>query len=130
MRQRPAMPPAVRARFEAELDAARNAADRALAWQALERAHVLSQPWPRPHVHTHWAMLRLGWAHRDRREVAGQLLRLAAAGPASFAGRFPVGNTGRARVPAMKSMPVAPELAELLAAAGVSCEVVAEPRSA
>jgi hypothetical protein len=90
---------------EAELAAARAAADRATAWHHLERAHVFSQPSPWLHTRVHAVMLAAGFADRDAREVLGQLLRLAVAGIASALGRYPVGNTGRARVPLTASMP-------------------------
>ena len=83
-------------------------------WHLLEDAHVLSQPWARPHIRVHWAMLVAGWHARDVREVGGQVLRFAVAGPASASGRYPAGNTGRARVPATKPAPIRPDLATLL----------------
>jgi len=87
-------------------------------WQLLEDAHILSQPWPWPHTRVHSAMLVAGWRARDRQEVLGQALRLLVGGPASAVGRYPTGNTGRARVPATKPMPMRPELAEVLRRAG------------
>ena len=89
-----------------------------LCWSLLEDAHVLSQPWVWPHVRVHAAMLAAGWRARDAREVRGQLLRLLAGGPASAVRRYPTGNTGRARVSAIQSMPIRPDLAEILARAG------------
>ena len=90
--------------------------DVAEAWSLLEDSHVLSQPWASAHVRIHLAMLRLGWRTRDRREVLGQLARLIVAAPGSWSKRYPVGNTGRARVPAMLSMPIRDDLRELLEA--------------
>jgi hypothetical protein len=87
-------------------------------WQLLEDAHVLSQPWARPHTRVHAAMLTAGWQSRDAREVRGQLLRLIGGGPASAVGRYPAGNTGRARVPATRPMPIRPDLADVLRRAG------------
>lgn len=55
---------------------------------------------------------------RDVREIRGQLSRIAVAGPGSLSGRYPTGNTGRARVPATQSMPIAGEIAEVLQRAG------------
>ncbi len=43
-------------------------------------------------------MLTLAMRHVDLREAMGQVIRLAVAGVGSAAGRFPAGNTGRARV--------------------------------
>jgi hypothetical protein len=116
-RRRP-MSAAVAERFNADLATARAAVrgdeiDR--AWAMLEEAHVLAQPWVWPHVKVHVLMLRLGWRTKDRREVTGQLARIIVAGLGSLSGRYPVGNTGRASVPATQPMPMADELRELLA---------------
>ena len=54
----------------------------------------------------------------DAREVVGQLARVVVAGPGSAAGRYPVGNTGWARVPATLPMPVPAHLAAILGSAG------------
>lgn len=111
------MPVSVAARFKADVRSARAAAragDEGAAWALLEEAHVLSQPWARPHVKVHAAMLALGWRTHDRREVAGQLLRIVAAGPGSLTGRYPDGNTGRSSVPATRPMPVPDDLRTLL----------------
>jgi hypothetical protein len=111
------MPAAVADRLSDDLAAARAAVevrDVGRAWKLLEEAHVLSQPWARPHIRVHAAMLALGWRIRDRREVLGQLLRIMVAGPGSFTGRYPEGNTGRASVPATRPMPVPDELRILL----------------
>lgn len=75
-------------------------------WRHLERAHVLSQPWAWDHVRVHAAMLHRAWHERDRVEVQGQLLRIVAAGPGSLANRYPIGNSGRARVSATAPMPI------------------------
>lgn len=83
-------------------------------WQLLEDAHVLSQPSARQHVRVHYRMLLAGLQTRDHTEVRGQLTRLLVAAPGSWTGRYPRGNTGRARVPATKPMPVRPELEALL----------------
>lgn len=101
---------------------ARQRADWSACWQLLEDAHVLSQPWVWPHVRVHGHMLVTGWKARDVREVRGQILRLLAGGPASAVGRYPVGNTGRARVSATQPMPVRPDLAEVLTKAGQPTE--------
>lgn len=110
------MPPAVRAAFDTELTVARSAWDNDAAWAALERAHILSQPWAGPHVRCHVSMLVLAVRTRDVREVGGQLYRGVLAGPGSMTGRFPLGNTGRARVSAFRPMPVPADLATVLAA--------------
>lgn len=83
-------------------------------WAHLERAHILSQPMALPHVRTHVAMLRVAARRRDRREIVGQLLRAAVAGPGSLTGRYPVGNTGGANVRATLVMPVPDDLRQIL----------------
>ena len=112
-----ALPPAVAERLTADRRAAQRAVrvgDTAEAWRLLERVHILSQPWPRAHVRSHLDMLRLAVRTRDRREVAGQLLRVTVAGPGSALGRYPVGNTGRSNVSATLPGPVPEDLAALL----------------
>ena len=87
-------------------------------WQLLEDAHVLSQPWAFAHTRVHAAMIAAGWQARDGREVRGQVLRFLVGGLASAVGRYPTGNTGRARVSATQPMPMRPDLAETLTRAG------------
>lgn len=96
---------------------ARRAGDAAAAWTALDRAHILSQPSALLHTRVHVAMLVLAVRTRDLRELAGQLIRLAVAGIGSLLGRYPRGNTGRARVAINEPMPIPPDLATLLQAA-------------
>ena len=83
-------------------------------WSLLEDAHVLSQPWAWLHVRVHGAMFVAAMVQRDVREVQGQLSRIAVAGPGSLSGRYPTGNTGRARVPATQPMPIRSDLAMML----------------
>ncbi|MHC0432561.1 DUF3703 domain-containing protein [Streptomyces sp. O3] len=113
-----AMPPGVRAPFEEELRRARTTPDTEAMWEALERAHILSQPWPWPHTRAHWHMLRLAVRCRDRREVTGQVIRILVAGAGSATGRVPEGNTGRTRVGLFTPMPIPDDLARILAANG------------
>jgi hypothetical protein len=97
--------------------AARRAAelgDRASEWRHLERAHIVSQPLALLHMRTHAVMFRVGFRRRDRREVVGQLVRLLLAGPGSWTGRYPVGNTGGADVSAFVPMPVPYDLRAVL----------------
>jgi hypothetical protein len=108
------MPPRVEDAFNAELGAGRSADSIEQRWVALERAHILSQPWPLKHVRAHAAMIRLAVRQRDVRELMGQAARLVVAGPASAVGRYPAGNSGRARVPATLAMPITDDLAQLL----------------
>ncbi|MFF0306161.1 DUF3703 domain-containing protein [Streptosporangium sp. NPDC004379] len=110
------MPARVRAAYRAEMRAARDAADPGLRWRHLERAHILSQPWPWPHTRNHVAMFALAVVQRDRREALGQVIRVIVAAPGSALGRYPEGNTGRAGVGLTRPMPVPADLAELLQA--------------
>ncbi|RFS84352.1 DUF3703 domain-containing protein [Actinomadura spongiicola] len=109
------MPAQVRDAYAREMAAARTATDPAARWRHLERAHILSQPWPWPHTRNHIAMLALALAQRDRREALGQVMRIVVAAPGSALGRYPEGNTGRARVGLTRPMPVPDDLAALLA---------------
>ncbi|WP_283134576.1 DUF3703 domain-containing protein [Rhizohabitans arisaemae] len=111
------MPAAVRAAYRAEMGAARTAAEPAARWRHLERAHILSQPWPWPHTRNHVAMFALALRQRDRREALGQVVRIIVAAPGSALGRYPEGNTGRAGVGLTVPMPVPEDLAAVLATA-------------
>ena len=114
------LPPALHDRLTADRRAARAAIREGRtdeAWRLLERTHILSQPWVWPHVRSHLDMLALAVRTRDGHEVLGQLLRIVVAGPGSATGKYPLGNTGRANVPATRPMPVPADLAELLALA-------------
>ena len=89
------------------------------AWRSLADAHILSQPWPWPHVVVHAAMFGLAWRTRSRQELAGQAFRILVAAPGSIAGRYPVGNSGRSDVSAFEPAPVPDHLASILAYEGV-----------
>jgi hypothetical protein len=111
------LPDAARRRLYDDLrgaKAARGAGDRERVWALLEEAHILSQPAAWWHVRVHAAMLAEAWRERDAFEFRGQVLRLVVAGPGSLTGRYPVGNSGRAAVPATMPMPIPAELADLL----------------
>jgi Protein of unknown function (DUF3703) len=108
---------ALLAAWSDERAAARSARDRgdvAGEWRHLERAHILSQPMAGAHVRTHLAMLACALRRRRPREVVGQMLRLVVAGPGSWTGRYPVGNTGGADVSAFRPMPVPDDLRAVL----------------
>ena len=108
---------AVRAAWDDERLAAgkaRASGDTTAEWRHLQRAHIVSQPLAGLHVRTHGAMLAAAVRRRDRREVVGQLTRLALAGPGSLTGRYPVGNTGGADVSAFRPMPIPDDLRALL----------------
>jgi hypothetical protein len=79
----------------------------------LERAHVLSQRMTIRHTHVHGLMLVAGMRRRDCREVMGQVPRMLAS--VLFSRLWvPRGNTGRARVSALKPMPVPEDLRHLV----------------
>lgn len=90
--------------------AARMAGNNSAAWVALERAHIISQPYLGPHLSIHRAMLGYAVDLRDWREAMGQIVRLALAPLGALTGRIPIGNTGRSNVSAFKSMPIADDL--------------------
>lgn len=93
---------------------ARAANDQAAAWTALERAHIVSQPYLGLHLANHWAMLGLALYLRDFGEVVGQLWRLLLAPLGALTGSIPVGNSGRSNVSAFIPMPVPDDLAKLI----------------
>ncbi|TWJ16079.1 uncharacterized protein DUF3703 [Stackebrandtia albiflava] len=117
MSRRPTMNGWFRATFDSAMATATGPTPERRA--AAERAHILSQPWPWRHTRTHGVMLRLAMRDRDLVEIAGQLVRLVVAAPGSLTGRYPDGNTGRARVGIRTPMPVPADIAALLADAGV-----------
>jgi len=94
----------------AGFEAARAANDVPAAWTALERAHILSQPYLGPHLSTHWKMLGFATRQRDWREASGQVLRLILAPLGALTGRIPVGNTGRSNVSTFKAMRIPDDL--------------------
>ena len=49
-------------------------------------------------------MLLFGFKIKDIKEIIGQIPRLVVGGVKSFVGEIPVGNTGGANVPLLKSM--------------------------
>jgi hypothetical protein len=111
------MPTPVRPHYEAELrksEEARMRGDKQLEWHHLERAHILGQRWPREHNAVHWRMLVFGFRTKNTREIIGQLPRLILGGVKSFVGPVPIGNTGGADVPAMRTMPLPQDLSALL----------------
>ena len=78
----------------------------------LERAHVLAQRMTGRHAYVHWLMLVAGLQRRDYREVLGQVPRMLAS--VVFSRLWvPLGNTGRARLSALKPMPAPEDLRHL-----------------
>ncbi len=87
------------ARFDAS--AGQGPAER---WPWLEAAHVLGQTTLGLHWQSHTAMLRYALQLRDAREALGQLLRLGLVPLGHLLQRLPLGNIGRAHVPALRPM--------------------------
>lgn len=92
-------------------------------WRWLEAAHVLGQPSFPLHWYSHVAMLRHAMHLRDRREVAGQLARLALTPVGHLLARLPRGNIGRAHVNAFRAMVPAAEVTALVQAALDATEI-------
>lgn len=90
------------------------AGDAGRAFALLEKAHVLGQTALSLHWRVHVAMLRVAVARRDKREIAGQLLRLALTPLGHLSGRLPRGNTGGSDVNPFAAMPIPDELQALL----------------
>lgn len=83
------------------------------AYTRFERAHILGQMKTRSHVKSHVAFLRWAMSARDYREALGQLERILAA--AFFTWLWvPRGNTGGARVSAVRAMPIPADLKALM----------------
>lgn len=94
----------------ASFEAACAGRDSTAAWQALERTHIISQPYLTLHLTSHWAMLRYALHERDLREAIGQCLRIVLAPLGAISGRLPVGNTGPSKVSAFLPMPIPQDL--------------------
>ena len=119
------MPKKLQPFFKAELDryqAELMKGKLQVAWQHLERAHIIGQAYPWHHSLVHWKMLRFGISIKSPKEVVGQIPRLLVGGVKSFVGTIPVGNTGGANVPPMRPMPIAPELQAIFEKAGIHRE--------
>lgn len=107
----------LQAAFRAELDASRASeqdGDLVSAWKRLERAHVLSQAHAWPHVSVHLRMAGFAFRQRDLAEFLGQIPRVLLAGPGSWTGRAPRGNTGGADVGIFTPMEIPADLQAIL----------------
>ena len=89
------------------------------AWHHLERAHVIGQTYPWEHSYTHWKMLQFGIRIKSAEEIIGQIPRLLVGGVKSFVGKIPVGNTGGAKVPPLRSMPIEEDILNIFKKAGL-----------
>lgn len=85
-----------------------------LSWQHLERAHILGQSYPVEHTQSHWQMLLFAFRIKNTKEILGQIPRLIVGGVKSFVGEIPIGNTGGANVPPLKSMEIPKDLKQIL----------------
>ena len=111
------MPKALSPFFNQELDQASiffESGDLFQCWHHLERAHILGQPYPVSHSIVHWKMLMFGIQTKNAKEVLGQIPRLLFGGVKSFVGKIPVGNTGGANVPPLRSMSIPEELQQII----------------
>jgi hypothetical protein len=90
------------------------AGDEQEAFRHLERAHVLGQSSTYHHTRVHWLMMKQGFRTGDKREVAGQALRIVGAATKTPLGIYPEGNTGGANVSPIRSMPIPDDLREIL----------------
>ncbi|WP_432419326.1 DUF3703 domain-containing protein [Flavobacterium lacisediminis] len=84
------------------------------AWCHLERAHIIAQKYPCEHTSVHWKMLQFGIKIKSSKEVIGQIPRLLVGGVKSFVGHIPLGNTGGANVPPLKTMEIPEDIQEIL----------------
>ena len=90
-----------------------------MAWQHLEKAHVIGQAYPYEHSYVHWKMLLFGIHIKNGKEILGQMQRLIFGGVKSFVGTIPVGNTGGANVPPLRPLPISEEIQVIFEKAGV-----------
>jgi hypothetical protein len=90
-----------------------------IAWNHLERAHIIGQKYPYAHTFVHWKMLQFGFKIKSSKEIFGQIPRLIFGGVKSFVGAIPSGNPGGANVPPLKPFPITEEFQEIFDKAGV-----------
>lgn len=91
-----------------------------VAWNHLERAHIIVQKYPVAHTEVHWKMLKFGLKIKNSKEVIGQIPRLIFGGVKSFVGKIPIGNSGGANVPPLKTFEISEELKEVFKKADIS----------
>ncbi|KZN34615.1 hypothetical protein N480_21555 [Pseudoalteromonas luteoviolacea S2607] len=84
-----------------------------LCFKHLERAHIIAQKYTIPHTLSHWWMLKVGLKTANKKEIAGQCMRIVAS--LLFSRLWvPVGNTGGSNVSAIKPMPIPDDLKHIL----------------
>lgn len=111
------MPKSLKRHYRNELEAYREALGKnhlQQAWLHLERSHIIGQPYPFQHSEVHWLMLKFGFRIKSMKEIFGQIPRLLVGGVKSFVGITPVGNTGGANVPPLRSMKIPEDLQEII----------------
>jgi hypothetical protein len=111
------IPTGLKRHFDEEIHHSANALNSnrlAVAWQHLERAHILGQAYPVEHTYAHWKMLQFGIRIKSKAEIKGQLLRLLVGGVKSFVGVIPIGNTGGANVDPLQPMETPGDLRQIL----------------
>lgn len=116
------MPKALKPFFIAELDSYSyyyKNGNMEQSWNHLERAHVIGQAYPYAHSFVHWKMLQFGFKIKSVKEIIGQIPRLLVGGVKSFVGQIPVGNTGGANVPPLKSLPIQADIQDIFNKAGI-----------
>ena len=91
--------------------------DHSTEFTHLENAHVLGQESTYWHVKVHYLMMRWGMKHNDASESLGQLIRVIGAVLLTAIKGVPAGNTGGSNVSPLKTMPIKPEYAEIIAKA-------------
>lgn len=87
------------------------------AFKHLENAHVLGQESTYWHVKVHCLMLWWAVKNNDFYEIYGQAIRILGAAVLTTVNGVPAGNTGGSNVSPVKTMPIDPALAELIAIA-------------
>ena len=113
-------------RFDEELSSAKQAeelCDFELAFAHLERAHILGQRWFFRHLKTHWMMLKIARKTNDKKEIGGQIKRLAAVPLGWSSGWIPKGNTGGTNVNPLRAMPIPQDMQDDLAGFSVYKDV-------
>ena len=112
------MNPTLKRAFELEMAGAQRLYQKGRLSQAfrhLETAHVLGQRHVVPHVRSHWLMLKIGLRRRSASEVVGQALRIVLGALGSAVGVVPIGNTGGTDISMFKRLPIASDIARVLA---------------
>ncbi|MGW4340086.1 DUF3703 domain-containing protein [Rhodococcus koreensis] len=88
--------------------AARSTTEDTERWRHLERAHILSQPYPWPHTRNHIAMRALALRPHDRREALGQVVRIIGAAPGPLSPATQMATPAAPAPGLMTPMPIPP----------------------